>query len=979
MSLRVATPELVHQQVKAVLKKVPTARALAVRAEPRWSGGPLEVDGRHVTVTPCPSPLAVRAALAEHLDPVGTGSGAGGGGVGGSAGTEVVVIICDLADAELGQDVLARLAGARVWGLEPWNAVQGLFGVKRLDAAFRKDQGWIAEALLAHVPADTARSLTGRTVLSVEVALDALARQILGADHLSIDGIIAAATADNGGAPFARLADVEPQTRDGLLAALAERHGPLGALVAAIAGNGHGPDLVAVGLAARAVYGHGEHDGGRPAGHFEARLGIAEIEPATAAALATRGEEALDALAGFDADRAHTVLASAATLAADVGADHPEASDWLPAGFDRRLEIAAGLIDEALDRLATPAPSGGAPAIPGEVRAALNQVTEAVERAADHRASTTRPGRRRLAHLHMTARLLTWLATPDEGPDPVSFEEAAAAYAAEGAWVDRARRRLWHGDTDPHLGATYRRVIDAAVARRRPQNQRFAELLAAWTTTPGAPSTRARHRLVCVEDVAAEIVAPLAQPALGTAKPSEVNPVEANPVLMVVLDGCGLASFGELAGQFAELGYRELVPIADGGAPATRWSGVAALPTVTEVSRASLLAGRLDRGNQDHERRQFEACEALRIGGRPGVLFHQNRLPGPAGTALAPEVTAALAGSGPAVVGVVINTVDDHLKKGTFPDEVTLGDLTALVPLLDTARTHGRTVIVTADHGHVLAQPDDGGTGGFQGGGTGGERWRHADREPETAEVVLRGDRVVLGGNAGVLAPWDDDFRYGAKAGGYHGGATPEEVLVPVAVFGPAGLDPLPGWEHSTPATPLWWDLYLPAELTAPPAPATPAPPPTKPRRRPKVDESQPAMFDVPVASTPEVATAPASSPGPASTQPAPGEPAWVAALMTSEVWQLQRGATGVRAPLAEDRVRAVLSALHRRGGVASFAILSTEAGVPAGRLAGFLTHLARLLNVDGYAVLEVDSPAGEARLSLPLLAQQFEITGVTP
>ena len=27
------------------------------------------------------------------------------------------------------------------------------------------------------------------------------------------------------------------------------------------------------------------------------------------------------------------------------------------------------------------------------------------------------------------------------------------------------------------------------------------------------------------------------------------------PVLVVVLDGCGLSSFGELAGQFAELVY----------------------------------------------------------------------------------------------------------------------------------------------------------------------------------------------------------------------------------------------------------------------------------------------------------------------------------------------------------------------------------------------------------------------------------------
>ena len=108
--------------------------------------------------------------------------------------------------------------------------------------------------------------------------------------------------------------------------------------------------------------------------------------------------------------------------------------------------------------------------------------------------------------------------------------------------------------------------------------------------------------------------------------------------------------------------------------------------------------------------------------------------------------------------------------------------------LLEVARNGGRAVIVSVDHGHVLAQPDDGGSGVFSGGGNGGERWREADRPAAEGEVLLRGERVLLGGEAGILAPWEDDYRYGAKAGGYHGGATPEEVLVPVAVFLPAGI-----------------------------------------------------------------------------------------------------------------------------------------------------------------------------------------------
>jgi len=70
-----------------------------------------------------------------------------------------------------------------------------------------------------------------------------------------------------------------------------------------------------------------------------------------------------------------------------------------------------------------------------------------------------------------------------------------------------------------------------------------------------------------------------------------------------------------------------------------------------------------------------------------------------------------------------------------------------------------------------------------------------------------------------------------------------------------------------------------------------------------------------------------------------------------------------------------VLSALVRRGGVASFAALAADAEVPLVRLAGFLSYLARVAHVDGYAVLDVDAAGQEVRLSTQLLGQQFEIT----
>jgi hypothetical protein len=307
---------------------------------------------------------------------------------------------------------------------------------------------------------------------------------------------------------------------------------------------------------------------------------------------------------------------------------------------------------------------------------------------------------------------------------------------------------------------------------------------------------------------------------------------------------------------------------------------------------------------------------------------------------------------------VVINTIDDHLRKGSFAEELRIADVGALVPLLEAARNSGRVVIVSADHGHVLAQPDDGGSGVFSGGGDGGERWREADRSAADGEVLLRGERVLLGGVAGILAPWEDDYRYGAKAGGYHGGATPEEVLVPVAAFQPAGIPAPASWEAFVEASPVWWDLWAEGVRTPETAAAGKI---GRSRRKTTqlVDEAQGAIFEIP-RSTPNGAEA-------------IGALRWVDALFASEVWKEQKRRTG-RAALPEDRVRAVLAAIARRGGVISFAALAPDAAMPQTRLPGFLVTLARVLNVDGYAVLDVDATAQEAHLSLPTLGEQFQI-----
>jgi hypothetical protein len=188
-------------------------------------------------------------------------------------------------------------------------------------------------------------------------------------------------------------------------------------------------------------------------------------------------------------------------------------------------------------------------------------------------------------------------------------------------------------------------------------------------------------------------------------------------------------------------------------------------------------------------------------------------------------------------------------------------------------------------------------------------------------------------------------------------------VLVPVAVFVPAGHDEPEGWEHHTEVAPRWWDLHLP-EIVPTSGPADSEPVATSKRRAKKaVHDAQESLFDLPPVETPRAAPTPSPETG----------PAWLDALLASDMWKTQKRAAG-RATLPEDRVRAVLAAMTQRGCVASFAALAADTGVPRARLGGFLVHLARVLNVDGYGVFDVNAKHEEVRMERFLLAQQFGI-----
>jgi hypothetical protein len=504
--------------------------------------------------------------------------------------------------------------------------------------------------------------------------------------------------------------------------------------------------------------------------------------------------------------------------------------------------------------------------------------------------------------------------------------EATATYAQDSGFVDRARHALQSGDPLPEAATAYARLREVVAARRETGNQAFAAVLRTWNEA-GARGAEP----VPVERLLDLIVAPLARDV---------------PILFLVFDGLSFAVWRHLAESLPRLGWTEFRPRGRTATPAA----AAVLPTVTEVSRTSLLCGTLSRGDQSTERAGFATHAGLVAAsgaGRPPRLFHKADLgPGPE---LSTSLRDAVADRQQRVIGVVHNAVDAQLSGS---DQIELSwsaeGMRQVAALLRVARDAGRVVVVTGDHGHVVEERTT-----LQAGGV-GDRWRSAG-PPREGEVSITGGRVLSpeGGHAVVL-PWSERIRYAGRHGGYHGGASPQEVLIPVAVFGDGGSPP-PGWAAAPPAEPAWWRGMAAEPLMVVPPSSDTLVTPLVPRRRP-TDTRQPELF----AAVPAV-------PVPENVQVSP----WMAALMASDTYLAQRRLAGRGAP-TDEVVLSLLRALSPRGGRLSGTSLAQALSMPAVRIGGLVNAARRLLNLDQAQVLSQDGD--DVVLDERLLRVQFDL-----
>jgi len=446
--------------------------------------------------------------------------------------------------------------------------------------------------------------------------------------------------------------------------------------------------------------------------------------------------------------------------------------------------------------------------------------------------------------------------------------------------------------------------------------------------------------------------------------PTVVLPLaKSTPVLLLILDGMSAAVGAEVVASVVSRtgdGWAEaLLP-----GQSRRAVALAVLPTLTEVSRASLLCGELRTGGQDAEKRGYQALTDA-YGLQGAALIHKKLLDSSRlGYAVADDVAGAIADvTGRRLVTCVLNTIDDALDRSD-PGGTQWGADTVkhLAPLLDRARHAGRIVVLTADHGHIVERRQ--GTQRSYADISSG-RSRAATKPAADGEVLVTGRRVLRHDGRAVLAV-DEHLRYGPLKAGYHGGGAPAEAVVPVAVLVPGAVPDEVDLHLAPPQEPAWWIDPMTPVAPARPAPAAAAQPPRPAadfRRRPQ--DVAPTLFDQPDAE-------PAPSPAAEAT---PGSKA-SAAVLKSAAYAAQKKVAG-RVSVTDEQIRGLLDALLGAPGHRLVPTLAAAAlAVSPVMLRGAILHAQRLLNVEGYPVLRVDADGATVVLDEVLLREQFGVRG---
>lgn len=878
----------IQAQVSAIRKKKTAARAFALHSKDGWSGPDrLQIDGIEHLLLPCVSDLQMREALL-----IATKS------------DKPAVLLCSVGSEELGDDVVARLAKQRIFAPQAKDILAALFSAGIVDPRVFSTKP-LVDALIDRVPAGGYTPVAGGS-LDLEHAWTALIEQILGS---SIAGPSLRQLLDWSFDPakIKALTGLEPQLKQAFVDWLARTRGE--SIRFMMAALDSGADLVPLGLALGLVFSPELQKGSEfsaARARLEKYFGGKDIDPESARAWFRAAEGAVPQLTeehNLQFIRALFKRVDVLLEELKLGA-FAYMSNHSPAGLAARFDRLGKALQAAI-----------------KTSNDTDEVVGCFSHIRQHLLSPAEDDR--IARAEMALRLIRWLKSSPPETSSLSFSDIMESYHRDGGFLDWARNRLRETDVSTSLQTAFTRILEQVDEHALHVEKGFAEKLAEWTK-----SEQESGRLIRIEDVLSKVVIPAAK---------------TRPVLLLVLDGMSVAVFRQLLRDVTRQDWTE---IANDELPCPV---LATLPSVTQISRRALFLGRLEPGKQGTEKGEFSGNELLFHATGSQVrpkLFLKGDLQEENQNALATGVRDAIADKKCRVVGVVVNAIDDHLDSG---DQVVftwgLDRIKPLRELFKLAMESDRLVLMTSDHGHVL----DFGTKLMDAHeGESGDRYRMGDEPPNAEEISFEGSRIEKAtGQKQVVLAWNADARYGPKKRGYHGGANPQEMVVPLAILSGPNTTPADGWKEIPPYEPDWWRITA-GDFVA--TTATPA--------KTKAVEAVKGLDLF------EQATV--------KKQQETGF-SWIETLLDSQIYQEQLK-LAVRGGPQPDVIITLLTSIEARGGSIMKASLAQALGVPLFRVDGLVQNVSRILNLDGYEVLSFDRSSDTITLNTNLLKTQFDL-----
>ena len=889
MTTLVATEPIIRARLKKASDKHYRHGVLGLRAEPVWDGDSFHHDGTPVTIVACPSVLAIW----EAIDARNTG--------------EWTVVLTDVKDDDLGDTVLAHLLDGRLITPDPWDALRSNFSASTIEPALYrgKNDRAVANGLLSVLSTYTYTPAPGG-VLTRDHAMTAVARDVLKiiksadveVDSLAILEWSRSPDADENLISLRALGGVELGAAvSGWLTA---RAGQLARPLTALLDAGRVKDMVPLGVVA-GLFCEDDNTNAVALGKFLGRYGLSGLTADDLRAWYTNARGLVTA--SLSSQQQTAVLDTASSIVNDLGISAAAAlSDLLVHGLEVRVNALADAITDALPH---PFPDDM------DTRLISGTALQCIESAwAETKQHFLAPSSPTVGAFSGAVRLARWLAEPI--PVTKGLAAAATLYVRTDSWVDSALIKARRGADSPVPAAALRAIIDTALVRRFRHDCVFAAGLA------DAP----KPTIQTIENVLRDLVVPIAHDT---------------PTLLLVVDALSVAATNDVVVAAQHDGWTEISAMRD----AQRASALAVLPTLTQRSRCSLLCGELREGADTVERSGFLSlirdAQLEATGGVPDPIFHKKALDAvPAGASLAIDVNNAIADTArQKLVAVVLNYVDDTLHH-TDPGgtDWNLNTITYLRALLHAAKNAGRAVVITSDHGHIIeygasAKVDRANTYGQRAHGD------FANADPDR-EVVVEGPRVLTDSQRVVMAV-DENIRYGARNAGYHGGATPAEAIVPVAVLVSGQL---PEWAVPVVgAEPSWWHRGITESATQ-----------VTPSRKKKV-EQEPSLFD-------DMSTE--------TVNPLPDN------VIRSKVFDSQLKLAG-RIVVKTGQIKSLLQALLATSAhEVTVAQAAAALGVATASANGALMQTKRVLDVEGYEVLAVGG--GVVRLDIAALKEQFGV-----